>query len=412
MKFTNPLKQKALPGFSLLEMAIVITILSILISGLYALIPVQTEQQNTDVTNSNLQKIQSAIDAYVNLNGHLPCPASLTDPISTSTFGVSTGCSLSPPAGTIDLGSGADSIRKGALPTRSLNLPDSLMFDGWNHRFAYAVVKNLATTNTAFSTATPTSAAMVIQDANANQINNLPIAYVIVSYGKNGNGATNNMGITKNCAMGSTESKNCDSISNTFVDAFCNATGSSYYDDIIKWKTVSLQIRDSSYQGGSTFGGTSFSKFAIVADQKNSGSSSQSISPGWNTRDLNSIVTQSTPSPISSINPAAGTITLNAGTYYIKATAQAQGIGSGKLRIVDVNAGTNLAIGMSTVSDTLGSPTNSTTSNNSTVSGYFTFSSAATIRVDQFVTNAAGNFGYPTSDGSYETYTTVEILGK
>jgi type II secretory pathway pseudopilin PulG len=404
-------------------MAIVVVIMSILIGSVYALVPVQTDVQNVDLTKAKLDRIQGAINAYVNQNGFLPCPADSTAAVATATFGTSTDCSTgSAPTGTTESGTGDDTIRQGVVPSRTLNLADTDMFDAWNNRFTYVVIKKLATTITNFSTAAPTNAAIIMQDVNNNQINNAPVAYVLISHGKHSDGAVNYNGVTTTCTAGTPEAQNCSNTS-TFKDGVYNTNSTNYFDDYVRWKTKSQQIHDSSYTSGALTSSV-FSKFALIADQEAPGTSGQTpiVINSWNTRNLNTVVFSTTPAPITTLN-AGNTITMPAGNYYIRATAPAQGVTGHRLRIYNVTAGTTIAEGMSVTGDVNGTSTANTTAVSlATVIAYVSFSAATDIRIDHYVNNfnttinggaqTGFEFGYPVTTTANETYTTVEIFGQ
>lgn len=72
-------RQSNVGGFSLLEIAIVLVIVSILLSIVVVPLSSQMEQQRTAATNKQLEAIKEALIGFAIANGRLPCPA-----ISTS----------------------------------------------------------------------------------------------------------------------------------------------------------------------------------------------------------------------------------------------------------------------------------------------------------------------------------------
>ncbi|HEX5463789.1 MAG TPA: type II secretion system protein, partial [Burkholderiales bacterium] len=65
-------------GFSLVEMAIVIVIITLLLGAVLVPLGTQVGQRNTDNTQNMLDNIKNAIIGFAVANGRLPCPASAT----------------------------------------------------------------------------------------------------------------------------------------------------------------------------------------------------------------------------------------------------------------------------------------------------------------------------------------------
>ena len=62
-------------GFTLVEMAIVLVIVTLLLTGLLPTISGQIEQQRRTETTKQLNEIQQALIGFAIINGRLPCPA-------------------------------------------------------------------------------------------------------------------------------------------------------------------------------------------------------------------------------------------------------------------------------------------------------------------------------------------------
>jgi type II secretory pathway pseudopilin PulG len=122
-------------------------------------------------TNERLEAINLAISNYVTANGRYPCPASMTAPFDTATpplFGVEQAAECDTnTAGTVTTRSeGKDGVyvRAGAVPVRTLGLPDLLIADGYGHRFIYTVTEQFAGPDPTLDTLPP--AIMLIDDNN------------------------------------------------------------------------------------------------------------------------------------------------------------------------------------------------------------------------------------------------------
>ena len=421
------LRAKLKFGFSLIEMAIVLTILSILMASVFTLIPVKQEQQNIDEINAKLTRIQQALDSFYNQNGYLPCPAPRNANFSDvgTQIGLAQDCTGSVPSGITEYDAPEGYVWIGAIPTRTLNLPDDFMFDPWNHRIEYGVVKGLAQSKTNYSSLTAAGAYFIIKDSLLNQINtdsysgsdpkavNI-VAYTLFSHGKDGNGATNTSGVTQSCSSGDLDNENCNN-DHIFIDASYNSSsGSGYYDDYIRWKTNQQQARDGTLGGGSGNGvgstaGNSYSLIGIFADTRNNASDGGSCTAGnWTTRTISS-----TPivNNLVSASVSSNQITLGAGNYYIRATAPAYKTGAHQLRIYNVTNSSVLAYGQLAYGST-----SAVVETPASVTYAVTFSTSTTIRVDHYCDSSSGTTDFGThgaiASGNTYYYTQVEIWQK
>jgi prepilin-type N-terminal cleavage/methylation domain-containing protein len=244
--------QSSCKGFSLIELAVVLVIIALMAGSVIALVNRHLDTDSYDKTAKTLQRIEEALQREVMLSGYLPCPAALDAALSSAAYGVATDCNVAAPTGTTDISTiagTADDIRIGAVPTRSLNLPDNVLMDAWNMRLTYVVVKDLAIDTTKFNAyVKPASGGIIINDAAGNstldstQAELFP-AYIILSHGNDKKGATVLSGASATgCTAGNMDSENCDN-DDSFIDtAFNNSTTivASFFDDIIVWKPYHL----------------------------------------------------------------------------------------------------------------------------------------------------------------------------
>jgi len=266
-------------GFSLVEMAIVVTIMGVLAGGVLAVSSNKIEKTALRTTAQKINDVDEAIKAYYSRYGFIPCPASPTAQEGTATFGFATDCTATviAPSGTWEAGSGSDTIRGGVVPTRTLGLPDSAMYDEWGNRLSYVAIKAMTLTRTDYTTFTTSLTTGVIQmvDMNGNQLldpstQNI-IPYVIISHGKDKKGAFGRkiVGTTPQVACGSVakDSENCDfgdpnSNDAVFMDTSLSdsQTARDYFYDVVKWRATKALERDAhgvakvkNYQGDSSF---------------------------------------------------------------------------------------------------------------------------------------------------------------
>lgn len=121
------LMKKNLPGFTLVEMAMVLMIVGLMLGGLLPVLSAQRESQRINETRKQLDDIQQALIGYAIINGRLPCPAHAAGEEE--------------PVGGGDCSHNFD----GFVPAATLGLPttDSKGFivDAWGNRIRYAVAK-------------------------------------------------------------------------------------------------------------------------------------------------------------------------------------------------------------------------------------------------------------------------------
>lgn len=244
-------------GFSLLETSIVLVILATIATGLLALGAKKAEQNRYDQTRYALDEVESALKAFVEKGGYLPCPASPSAAPGSATFGVADDCAAATPALANITVSGTgtnEEVWIGAVPTRTLSLPDSLMYDAMGNRLRYTVMKKLAidTEGVGEFCSTVTTGGIRIMDAYGNQIppaaTNSVVAYALVSFGKDAVGAYQRNGAAGTaCPAASTvvREENCDA-DQTFIDAAYNdgTVAASYFDDMVRWKFVYQVVAD------------------------------------------------------------------------------------------------------------------------------------------------------------------------
>jgi len=117
-------------GFTLTELAVVFTIVSLLLATAMYTLSAQTEQRNFEETRRRLEAARELILGFAVVNGRLPCPAS-------TTTGANAG--LEAPAG----GGACTSPYGGWLPARTLGfqITDAAgnAVDSWGNAIRYAV---------------------------------------------------------------------------------------------------------------------------------------------------------------------------------------------------------------------------------------------------------------------------------
>jgi prepilin-type N-terminal cleavage/methylation domain-containing protein len=261
-------------GFTLVEMAIVIVILGMIISGGFQLYLQWLRHERAVKTSTNVNTAVAAITTYRDLYGHYPCPAPLTasrDAIllpSTpqASYGVSTDCTAV--TGDYALGGGVSAagiarvsslapahiytdidtntplpprvpvVRVGALPFRTLNMDENAGYDGYQNRLYYAVTEEL-TDPKIFD---PAGGGIGIGNESGSLVTPANTAhFIIFSAGENGAGAYTRGGARLPCANGALESENCNFATDPAFELAQQATigegQTSQFDDVVAYAT-------------------------------------------------------------------------------------------------------------------------------------------------------------------------------
>ena len=136
-------------GFTLVELAVVLTIVAFLLASLMYTLSAQTEQRNFDDTRRRLEQARELVLSFALVNGRLPCPARSTsagvevrdvasgrcwDGTTEDYYG-GTLPAAGPPTG-------------GLLPAVTLGHPNvdasGFALDAWGNPIRYAVAKSIA----------------------------------------------------------------------------------------------------------------------------------------------------------------------------------------------------------------------------------------------------------------------------
>ena len=181
------LRDQCLPaeGFTLTELAVVLVIVSILIGGLLVPLSAQIDIRNTRDTRAALSEIREALLGFAAANGRLPCPA----PPTTASGVAGAGLDVAPMPGNVCVNVA------GVLPWATLGVAEN---DAWGRRYSYRVTQAFTRTPVAPATAgfsLLSTGNMTIRPAAVSPATvaaNVPA--VVISHGKNGNGAYISLG--------------------------------------------------------------------------------------------------------------------------------------------------------------------------------------------------------------------------
>jgi prepilin-type N-terminal cleavage/methylation domain-containing protein len=131
-------------GFTLVELAVVMAVIALLLSGLMFSLSAQTEQRTFEENRRLVEQARDLLLSFAIVNGRLPCPARSTS-AGAEVRDASGNCT----SGGVDdyyggpLTGGATG---GYLPAQTIGYPrtdsDGFALDAWQGRIRYAVAKN------------------------------------------------------------------------------------------------------------------------------------------------------------------------------------------------------------------------------------------------------------------------------
>ena len=218
---------KRSPGFSLIEMAFVLVIITLLLGGLLVPFTTQVEQRRIAETQKAMEEIKEALLGYAIAKGHLPCPA--VDAIN----GIAqASCPLEAP----------DVNVTGFLPWATLGIARS---DAWGRLYRYAVTEDFAKP---FTLDTPDKPDKINLNTRASDGSLTTLASnaaaVVISHGKNGYGGKYEGGISDVAPAVSADEVTNAMGTHGFVarplvppSSPCGAAGQSLceFDDLVVW---------------------------------------------------------------------------------------------------------------------------------------------------------------------------------
>jgi prepilin-type N-terminal cleavage/methylation domain-containing protein len=236
-------------GFTLIEIAIVLLIVTILLGYTVAMFPIQQELKQYRQVNSEMEKIKDALIGFAQVNGRLPCPDTNTDGREND---LDVRDIENDAAGT-DTFIDSCAAYEGLVPMTTLGLQgkadsNNNLLDPWGGTYRYAISDMDESSDSVIDLVSPNGiraegisnvkpdlkicngpgdAANTCPgaDAAAQALNTVAegIAVVLVSIGKNRNNITSTI---------QTENTDADK---AFVYAARSDSSGAEYDDIVKW---------------------------------------------------------------------------------------------------------------------------------------------------------------------------------
>lgn len=246
-------------GFTLIEMAIVLVVMGLVLSGLITAGANVGSSAKYGETQRKMAKVQEALRLYVTQHGCLPCPANgAVNPATTNSLaGVSQDsggdyASVVYLTGEVAVPCTANTCNttNPVLPYKTLGLSKTEYLDAWDSMFTYRVATGLAVANSMRRVVPDTFPDGDISVVNAAAVA-VPItteaAYVLVSHGRDGAFAWRPTGIQRPDVYGQTgnaggqdENRDGDAV---FAQGDDDAlTTSAHFDDLVVFETAPLMI--------------------------------------------------------------------------------------------------------------------------------------------------------------------------
>jgi type II secretory pathway pseudopilin PulG len=212
-------------GFSLVELAIVITISGFMLVGIVRLFETLRLEHALKTTRQRIEKIQKQLDAFADKNERFPCP-----------LPPGSGLTAAEPETCIDptLKPGERDVSKGIPPVTSLNLTPEEAQDGWGNMFTYAVSAGLTRPNS-MRGVTPRAGVIGMVNGYGDNVLDTPESgrYVILSHGSSGAGGFTPQGLGIRCREGTLSAKNCHAQADFVTAAWSNRPGPFFFDNIV-----------------------------------------------------------------------------------------------------------------------------------------------------------------------------------
>lgn len=218
MKRIN-LKQQE--GFTLIEVAVMLLILSFILIPMFNFLATQRMQKQRIEAESINERLLASLSLYLKDKGYFPCPADASLDPGDANFGKEQNCATL-----------AGAVVEGDIPTYDLGIPYRLMYNSDNYKYTYAVTRVEAT-----AAYTGTGGITVNREryngSGTLVTTTIPnVQFVIVNHGEDGKGGSGSFA----CGTAAKDSENCDGDA-VFRDyPYSKKIGindSGYYDDLI-----------------------------------------------------------------------------------------------------------------------------------------------------------------------------------
>lgn len=222
-------------GFSILELAIVLTVISLIVSASLAVAASRISAARVENTLTKTATLMELLNAYVKSFGHFPCPADPSARPEDANFGVGANDGVGNCTATSLLGQ--DNYVIGTVPTSTLGLMGSSGVDGWNRRFTYVIDRRF-TFPAGYAATNPDADGdtyLTVLNAAGGAVNTNKAIMVLISHGANGHGSWRAKG--GGARLEADPIPQADELENANDDGvFVARTGGEQFDDMVQYR--------------------------------------------------------------------------------------------------------------------------------------------------------------------------------
>tara|TARA_R110002096_G_scaffold53317_11_gene138653 strand:- start:2543 stop:3820 length:1278 start_codon:yes stop_codon:yes gene_type:complete len=231
-----PIARNSVTGFTLIEIAVVLFILSLLLVGGLNIIATQRSNLGFKQTINRMDRLFEAMQLFLVRNDRLPCPAIPTLAKSDAQFGLE---SIDETPCEADQEIGSTGVYWGTVPYRTLNLAAGEYADGWDNQIFYVVNGGAASDNSLNAGRWDVSNSIQLRDrATAPPTPQVLISngvFALISAGPNGSGAYSLNGVERPAPI-ATSLDELDNLDNDvqLVSADYSENERRPFDDIVR----------------------------------------------------------------------------------------------------------------------------------------------------------------------------------
>ncbi len=230
------MKNSSNSAFSLLEIAIVLTIIGVVLTLSVSGLKSQLDSSEITSTKQRLNTIKLAIENYRIQFEKYPCPALPNLASSNASYGDSVAdCYTTCPAGLNCVANATNNtlqdMAQGSVPFKTLGISPELTLDPWGNKITYAIDARF----TQDLNRCETDGLISIQDYSNNSVTSKAM-YVLVSHGMDQKGAYSPSSgtIPTACDGSAKDGANCDNNTTFRISEISTSnTNTAYYDDIM-----------------------------------------------------------------------------------------------------------------------------------------------------------------------------------